>query len=209
MGMLVFAMIVLSGVALYFMTPEERVRLALKVRDRLWALVQEIRAGRGALDPLHELLITRTKWPIVAPLLIAVCVVVWFASLFSNAPALESAVAWGASYAPRTTNGEWSRLVTYTFVHSGFLHLVGTVAALLSLGVILERLVGSIAFATVYFASALVTGVVALWTTPATTTAVGASGAVFGLYGLLLAVIVYGYLRKPRLPWSPLAWRRL
>jgi hypothetical protein len=32
---------------------------------------------------------------------------------------------------------------------------------------------------------------------------------VFGLYGLLTAAIVYGYLRKPRLPWSMLAVKRL
>jgi len=209
MGIFLFAVVVLAGVGLYFMTPEERKRLALLALARVRALIEEIRTGRGALDPLHELLLARQKWPIVAPLLALVCVAVWFGTLFSSAPPLETAIAWGASYAPRTTNGEWSRLVTYTFVHAGLFHTLATVGALVSLGVILERLVGSLTFAAVYLAAAIVSGVVALWTSPATTTAVGASGAIFGLYGLLVAAAVHGYVRPPRLPVSPLALKRL
>src|SRR5262245_58947539 len=209
MTLFLFALLVLGGAALYFMTPEERKRLALKARDRLLAFIQEIRAGRGALDPLHELLLQRTRWPIVAPILIAACVLVWMATLFSNEPAPLWQISWGASYAPRTTNGEWWRLVAYTFVHAGFFHLLGTVGALLSHGVSLERAVGRVTFAGVYFAAGITAGVVALWARPATTFIVGASGAVCGLYGLLVAVAVFGYLRKPRLPWSELTAKRL
>jgi len=94
-------------------------------------------------------------------------------------------------------------------VHAGALHLAATVIALASLCVVLERLVGSLAFAAVYLAAGMAAGVISLWSIPATSTIVGASGAVFGLYGLLAAVIVHGYLRAPRPPISALAARRL
>ena len=207
MALILFALLVLVGTVLYLMNPDERKRLAEAAYEKLKDLIRQIRTGRGSLDPLHDLLVTRTKWPIVAPLLAAACVGVWLAAMFGSEPQWQ--IAWGASYAPRTTTNEWWRLVTYAFVHAGFFHLLATVAALLSLGVVLERLVGHAAFAAVYVAATIVAGVVSLWTRPALTITLGASGAIFGLYGLLIAVIVYGYLRKPRLPWSPLALKRL
>jgi rhomboid protease GluP len=152
------------------------------------------------------MLIARTKWPVAAPLLIAACIGVWVADTFGNPAWLNG---WGASFAARTTNGEWWRLVSYAFVHAGVLHLLTTAGALLSLGVVLERLMGRLAFTTVFVAAAVEAGVVSLWTTTATRPALGASGAICGLYGLLIAVLVYGYLRPPRLPHSPLAFTRL
>ena len=207
MALILFALMVLVGTILYLMNPDERKRLAEVAFEKSKDMIRQIRTGRGSLDPLHDLLLTRMKWPIVAPLLIAATVGVWLAAMFGNEPLWQ--IAWGANYAPRTTSDEWWRLVTYAFVHAGFFHLVATVAALLSLGVILERLVGHAAFAAVYFASAAVAGAVSLWTRPALTVTLGASAAIFGLYGLLIAVAVYGYLRKPRLPFSMLAVKRL
>ena len=207
--MFLFAVLVMAGAVLYFMTPAERKQLAQTAVDRLRAYVKDVREGQGALDPLHELMLTRTRIPIVAPLLIAMCVFVWFGSAFSSEPAPQWMITAGANYIPRTTNGEWSRLVSYMFVHAGFLHLLTTVGALLALGLVLERLVGHVAFATVFFASGIVVGAMSLWTEPATSVTLGASAAVSGLYGLLVAVVVYGYAREPRLPGSTLAVKRL
>jgi membrane associated rhomboid family serine protease len=202
----VFALIVLSGAALYFLKPDERRRLALTGADRLKNFVHAVRHGRGPLDALHELMIARTRWLVATPLLIAGCVLASMAAGFGDSAAL---IDMGANYTPRTTSGEWWRLIAYTFVHGGVFHLLATIAALLSLGLVVERLVGGVAFGLTYVASGIVAGVVTLWTTPATTTTAGASGAIFGLYGLLAAALVYGYLREPRLPVSGLAARRL
>jgi len=207
--LLPIALVALVGTILYLLNPEDRAQLLHAVAARVQQMVRDIRHGRDAADPLHEQLLARTRWPIVAPILILGVVWVWAATLFAPQPAAQWQIAWGASYAPRTTNGEWWRLLTYTFVHAGFLHLVATVAALLSLGVTLERIVGRIAFAGVYLAASVAAGVAALWMKPATTVVIGATGALFGLYGLLIAVLVYGYLRKPRLAWSALAAKRV
>ena len=54
----------------------------------------------------------------------------------------DTLVGWGANVASRTTNGEWWRLVTMMFVHAGPLHFIATVAGLVPLGLMVERLVG-------------------------------------------------------------------
>ena len=88
-------------------------------------------------------------------------------------------VSWGASIATHTTNGEWWRLLTMTFVHVGLFHMLVEVAALVSVGLVLERLLGSLAFAGIYVAAALLGGLVSVSSHPMTVS-VGGSGAIFG-----------------------------
>ena len=109
----------------------------------------------------------------------------------------QTLIGWGVNYAPRTTNDEWWRLAGSMFVHGNIFHFATTMAALVSLGVILERAVGRIAFAAVYLAAGLLASVVSLWTTSPTSVSFGASGAVFGLYGLLLASLVWAIVKRP------------
>ena len=60
-------------------------------------------------------------------------------------------------------------------------------------GEILERLVGPLAFGSVYLAAGVFGGLVSLSAYPVAVT-VGASGAIFGLYGLLLATAAWGVI---------------
>ena len=80
-------------------------------------------------------------------------------------------------------DGEWYRLVTGGFLHAGLLHLGFNMFALYFLGQLLEPGIGTPRFVALYFASLLAGafGAVAL-TDPAQVT-VGASGAVFGIFG--------------------------
>src|SRR6202035_2476066 len=91
----------------------------------------------------------------------------------------QTLVGWGASFGPRTTNGEWWRLVTSMFVHSGMLQLLVNVGGLVSIGFMLERLVRRPAFAAVYFAAGVLASLVSLSVHPMAVSA-GASGAIFG-----------------------------
>ena len=130
----------------------------------------------------------------VMPALVAVNVIVFM--LMSGASAEpESLVAWGASFGPRTTNGEWWRLVASMFVHTGMFQLIVNCAAIVQLGLILERLVGHITFAAVYVAAGVLASLVCLSDYPMAVTT-GASGAIFGLYGLLLASSAWTAVRR-------------
>jgi len=99
----------------------------------------------------------------------------------------------GANYGPLTWNGEEWRLLTAAFIHFGVLHLAFNMFALYNGGIWTERLYGSVRFAVIYLLSALAGSVVSGWWDP-TRMSAGASGAVFGVYGALLAF----FARRPR-----------
>jgi membrane associated rhomboid family serine protease len=78
--------------------------------------------------------------------------------------------------------GEWWRLVTGAFLHGGLLHIFFNMYALWLFGPQIERQVGSASFATLYFASLLWGSAFFLFMVPSGV-AIGASGAIFGLFG--------------------------
>jgi rhomboid protease GluP len=97
-------------------------------------------------------------------------------------------VDWGGGFGPRTTDGEWWRLVTAMFVHAGAFHLLANMIGLLQVGVIVERFLGNMAFLTVYLMTGLLASLASLWGHPGSAS-VGASGALFGIFGVWLAVL--------------------
>ena len=83
--------------------------------------------------------------------------------------------------------GEWYRLVTGGFLHANLLHIGFNMFALWILGRQLEPVIGRAAFAAVYFASMLAGSLGVMVAAPQDLT-VGASGAVFGLFGYALVL---------------------
>ena len=197
MATAVFALVLLGCAALYFMSAQERALLAQRA---LAALREGIRTAREKSDdPFDEMLRARTGVLVATPLLVALNTIVFIGMLFGSGAMhdTQTLIGWGVNYAPRTTNAEWWRLAGSMFVHGNIFHFVTTMAALVSLGVILERAVGRIAFAAIYLAAGLLASVVSLWTTSPTSVSFGSSGAVFGLYGLLLASLVWAIVKRP------------
>ncbi|MCC6222421.1 MAG: rhomboid family intramembrane serine protease [Thermoleophilia bacterium] len=88
----------------------------------------------------------------------------------------------GALYGPYVADGEWWRIITGAFLHSGPIHLLFNMLALWWFGRSLEHLLGPGRYLGVYLASALAGSAGALLLAPTTPT-VGASGAVFGILG--------------------------
>ena len=82
--------------------------------------------------------------------------------------------------------GQWWRVLTATMLHAGITHLLFNGYALYILGPTLEQRVGSAAFAALYLAAGLAGGIAFLLSAPGQI-AVGASGAIFGLFGTWLA----------------------
>jgi len=87
--------------------------------------------------------------------------------------------------------GQWYRLVSSGFLHYGILHLAFNMYALYMLGQTLEPMLGRLRFGLVYFACLLGGSAGALLLQPHGLHG-GASGAVFGLFGL----IIVGYLQR-------------
>ena len=193
-----FALFVITAAVVYFMTGDERARALRWIKGRL----------RGAQDgahsvatlvrePLHDTLRQRTPWAIVTPALIGINVAVFVSMLMGTTPLAspDTLVEYGGNFGPRTTNGEWGRLITAVFVHSSGLALFINLAALVSVGLLLERLVGHLTFLAVYVGAGALANLVSL-STSLTQVSSGASAAVFGLYGLLLASWAYGTVQQ-------------
>src|SRR5262249_1594073 len=108
-------------------------------------------------------------------------------------PDAETLLRWGANYGPRTTHGQWWRLLTCTFLHFGILHLLFNMWCLVGVGQLVERLVGTVGFLLLYLVAGLGGSLTSLGWSP-TVVSAGASGAIFGVYGALLGV----YLRAGR-----------
>ncbi len=101
----------------------------------------------------------------------------------------EKMLEMGADFAPYTTSGQWWRLMTSSFLHFGVIHLLANMYALLFVGQIAERLFGNTIFAVIYLLSALLSGLASVWFEPLSISA-GASGAIFALYGAVIAFVV-------------------
>lgn len=99
---------------------------------------------------------------------------------------LSPIVVLGAQINDAVLAGQWWRVLTATLLHDGVMHLAFNGYALYVLGPQLERGVGSVAFAALYVAAGLAGGIAFLIGAPGPV-AVGASGAIFGLFGAYLA----------------------
>ena len=90
-------------------------------------------------------------------------------------------------FGPAVADGEWYRTVTSGFLHAGLLHLGFNMFALYVIGQLLEPALGTARFVALYAASLLAGAFGALLLDPLAFT-VGASGAVFGIFGATMII---------------------
>ncbi|SFQ76619.1 rhomboid family intramembrane serine protease [Flavobacterium akiainvivens] len=134
-----------------------------------------------------------TPFIIYANVLIFILMVIKGMDFFK--PDGEIMVAWGANFKPYTLNGEWWRLVTSCFLHFGILHLAVNMYALLYIGVMLEPLIGKWRYITAYLLTGVASSALSLYWNNFGASA-GASGAVFGMYGMFIAMLLSGIVNK-------------
>jgi rhomboid protease GluP len=189
----------LAGLALYLrgLNSEQRVQFLNDTLARTRAAVHTARGQIRKVPPncetFAQALRERTRFAVVVPLILALNIAVFILMGLGNGTLSDPAtlIAWGGSVGPRTANGEWWRLITSLFVHSGMLPLLGNLIGLASVGFMLERLVGPVAFAGTYIVAGVIAGVAEL-SAHQIAVNTGASGAIFGVYGLLVASTVWG-----------------
>lgn len=101
-------------------------------------------------------------------------------------PTTEFLIQWGANAGAYTLDADYWRIVTAAFLHGSFLHIAMNMAVLWDVGPLVERIYGSKRFLLLYFFAAITASLNTLFWNPGGCS-VGASGAVFGIFGAMLA----------------------
>ncbi|GAA4233582.1 membrane associated rhomboid family serine protease [Streptosporangium album] len=123
--------------------------------------------------------------PYVTWTLLGVNVVMFLAQLATDGRLTEELVMWPLGVA---ANSEYYRLVTSAFLHRDYLHIGLNMWALFMVGPYLEQAFGHARFLALYLLSALGGSVLGYWIDPANGASLGASGAIFGLFGAMFVV---------------------
>jgi len=84
--------------------------------------------------------------------------------------------------------GQWWRLFTVALTHANWLHLAFNMLAFFQLGHIVESFYGRTKYSIILFISLLTSSLAAVWLLPTGQYCVGASGMIYGLFGVLLVV---------------------
>lgn len=132
----------------------------------------------------------RQELPIVSGILVAANVIVYLICTFTgnllyNIGELDAAAV--------LLRGEYGRIIYSMFLHAGIDHLFNNMVILFFLGAMIEKVTGHIQFLLIYLLSGIGANICSLLykvMTMDSMVSVGASGAIFGLDGVLLAWIL-------------------
>jgi rhomboid protease GluP len=103
---------------------------------------------------------------------------------------------WGSNFSPLTLSGDWWRLLSCVFIHFGIIHLAMNMYCLYTVGIYLEPMLGKLKYTTAYLCTGVMASLVSLWWHTEPANSAGASGAVFGMYGVFLALLTSNLIPK-------------
>ncbi len=128
------------------------------------------------------------RYKLTYALIILNSIVYLFSAFFShsiNDMDMQTLVDMGALYGPYTVQeGEWWRLFTAMFLHGGMTHILMNMFSLYLVGRAAEMYFDTKSYLSIYLFSGLLGGLASLYMHPASV-GVGASGAIFGVFGAL------------------------
>jgi len=148
-----------------------------------------------------EKLIALAPWTWVTYALICINAGVWLIMIIKGAdvtqPSAEILLHWGGNAASEVQRGQWWRIISATFLHSGLTHLAMNMLGLWSIGKTVERIYGHRSYLMIYIGSAITGSALSLHFSAQKAVSVGASGAVFGIAGAMLVAV---YKHRQTLP---------
>lgn len=158
-------------------------------------------ASQAELADFHRRLDALSPHAPVTLVIVAINIIVFAAMCIDGAgvfnPDGDVAIRWGSNYGPLTMGGQWWRLLTANYIHFGILHIALNMWALYQSGRMAERLFGSARYTLLYVFAGICGSIASLWWNPVVNGA-GASGAIFGVFGGLLAFVIHPRNRVPQ-----------
>lgn len=142
---------------------------------------------------LRSLLPSRHFW--ATPLLLALnglvfLLMITVGGVSASSPTGHELVQWGSNVSSLTLPGQPWRLLTSLFVHAGTSHLLINMLSLWLLGLLVEPRIGPGRLLLGYLACGVGGALASLWYHSQGINSVGASGAIFGLYGVQLVLLL-------------------
>jgi rhomboid protease GluP len=164
-------------------------------------LCRDCRADVGLIVPSQE---TSSPPPVrnsspflLTQIIVGINVLVFVGMLLTGvsplAPRPVQLVMWGANFAPLSLGSQPWRILASNYVHIGIIHIFFNMWCLWNLGRLAERIFDRWTYILIYTASGIAGSLGSLWWHPQGIGA-GASGAIFGLAGGLIAVLYLGKL---------------
>ncbi|MEN9693015.1 MAG: hypothetical protein RLZZ330_659 [Actinomycetota bacterium] len=123
--------------------------------------------------------------PRITQLIIGICVA---AFVFSFGNTNEFFFNYGINPVFVLKYGEYWRIITSMFLHANFMHIAFNMLALWQVGFALENRIGKYKFAVIFFLTGIGGGLLSAYMNEPFAFSVGASGAVFGLFGAWIAI---------------------
>ncbi|NDI36416.1 rhomboid family intramembrane serine protease [Chengkuizengella sediminis] len=130
-------------------------------------------------------------YPVTAALLglnLIMFIVTFILSLFYGE--IVSLYLLGALIYPSEISDLW-RIISSMFLHGGFEHFLFNGFSLFLFGPALERLLGKLKYSVLYFCSGIVGNIISIAVYGSEVFSVGASGAIYGLLGAYLFIVIY------------------
>ena len=152
------------------------------MKDPIWKMGEEMERLRS---------INWREIPFVSILLVAVNVLVFMISENDGGRLLDLG---DLNISDVLGNREYFRFLTYSFLHAGMDHILNNMVILYFMGTMIEKEIGHIPYAIIYFLSGIGGGMISLFVRfrmHDLVGCVGASAAIFGLDGLLLAMVLF------------------
>lgn len=189
-----------DGKTVSFLTDDEAAASAIVARLPT-VHTEEFRRQVVETSDFYDRLRTLGGRPVVVPAIVALNVIAFLIELAAGAGLMDPdgavLIRLGSNYGPLTTQGEWWRLLTSTFLHFGLIHIALNMWALWGSGQLVEALYGRVQFIVLYLFAGLSGSLCSLFVHPSVNSA-GASGAIFGVFGGLLAFMVRKDMQVPK-----------
>lgn len=141
----------------------------------------------------------KSSVPYMTYFFIGINVLIFFIeAIIGDSESGDTIMKFGALYVPKVKEGQWYRMFTAFFIHFGYEHLAGNMLALFAIGPYIEGFFGHLRFTVIYIISGLSGSAFVYFMEQRSgdySLTAGASGAIFGLFGVL---IIFAFIREMR-----------
>ena len=153
-------------------------------------------------NPVKEALIflLPDKLRLVGPLIMCLNILAYLTLCLAGVdpiyPNSAELLSWGANRRLETIgNQEWWRLVTSMFLHGGIMHLLLNIYGLALASLFIEPMLGKLRVAVLYLSAGIIGSLASVFWYE-NTISVGASGAIFGLFGGILVLTATSTMKR-------------